>query len=136
MHTYLLKLTDDKTEFIILSKKQQLNKLGDIEIISGNNSIHNTSSVRNLGLYYDSQLKNINHINKLRSTLFTTIYKISKIRHILAINTTKNTHASSGLIQVNYCNSLLLGTANCHLPKLQRIRNMACKLIYRKFDLI
>ena len=31
-----------------------------------------------------------------------------------------------------YCNSLLLDTANCHLGKLQRIQNMACRLIYRK----
>ena len=85
----LLKLNDDKPEFIILGTTQQLNKVGDIEIIIGNDSIHNTSSERKLSFYYDSQLKNITHINNLTSTLFTTIHKISKIRHMVDINTTK-----------------------------------------------
>ena len=76
MHTNPLKLNDDKTEFIILGTKQQLVKVGDIEIIIGNDSTHKTSSVRNLGFYYDSQLKNITHINKLTSTLFTAIQKL------------------------------------------------------------
>ena len=131
MHTNLLKL-NDKTELIILGTKQQLNKVRVIEIIIGNDSIHNTSSVWNLGFYYDSQLKNITHINKLTSTLFATINKISKIRHMLDINMTKILKQALVLSKVDYCNSLLLGTTNCHLTKLQRIQNMACRLLYRK----
>ena len=89
MYTNLLKLNDDITEFMILGTKQQLIKVGDTEIIIGNDSTHNTSSVKNLGFYYDSQLNNVIHINKLTSTLFATIHKISKIRHMLDINMTK-----------------------------------------------
>ena len=84
----------DKTEFIILGKKQQLFEVEDTEVIIGNDSIHNTSSVRNLGFYYDSQLKNVTHINKLMSTLFATIHKISKIKQH-----DQTTHTSYGLIQ-------------------------------------
>ena len=55
---------------------------------------------------------------------------------MLDINTTKIILQALVLSEVDYCNSLLLGTANCHLAKLQRILNMACRLIYRnlKFD--
>ena len=134
--TNLLKLNDDKTEFMILGSKQELAKVGDTEIIIGNDSTHNTSSVRNLGFCYDSQLKNITHINTLSSTLFATIHKISKIRHLLDMNMTKILIQLLVLSKVDYCKSLLLGLANCHLAKLQRIQNTACRLIYRisKFD--
>ena len=125
MCTNLLKLNDDRTEFIILGTKQQCIKvgdIGDIEIIIGSDSIHNTSSVRNLGFYYDSQLKNITHINKLTNTLFATIHNISKIRYMLDIHMTKILIKALVLSKVDYCNSLLLGTANCNLvTKLQRI---------------
>ena len=136
MHTNLQKLNGDKTEFMILGTKQQLTKVGDTEIIIGNDSTHNSSSVRNLGFYYDNQLKNITHVKKLTSTLFATIHKISKISHTLDINTTKLLIQALVLSKVDYCNSLLLGTANCHLAKLQRIQNTACRFTYikLKFD--
>ena len=131
MHISLLKLHDYKTELMILGTKQLI-KVGDTEIITVNDSTHNTSSVRNLDFYYDSQQKNITHINTLRSTLFATIHKISKIGHMLDINMTKILIQALVLSKVDYCNSLLLGTANYHLAMLQRIQNTAYRLIYRK----
>ena len=51
---------------------------------------------------------------------------------MLDINMTKILIQALVLSKVDYCNSLLLCTAYCHLAKLQRIQNLACRLIYRK----
>ena len=40
------------------------------------------------------------------------------------------------LCQLDYCNSLLLGTAQYHLDELQRLQNMSCRVIHnlRKYN--
>ena len=40
------------------------------------------------------------------------------------------------LSKIDYCNSLLVGTPECHLSHLQHIQNMACRVVcnLRKYD--
>ena len=76
---------------------------------------------------YDAEVKNISHINKLVSTCYVTIRKISGIRDLLDYDTCK---ILVGLIQAlvlakdDYCNSLLLGSFPYMLQELQKIQNM------------
>ena len=53
-----LKLNDSKSEFVLLGSPQMLSKVKSetIEIRIGNNSIKPSSTVRNLGVIYDSNL--------------------------------------------------------------------------------
>ena len=136
MRTNLLKLNDDKTEFIILGTRQQLSIVGSPSIQIGNDDINCVTSVRNLGFYMDQELKNGVHINKLSSVLYFTIRKIAQIRPLLDRDTTKILMQSLVLSRIDYCNSLLLGSAQYQLDKLQRLQNMACRIICqkRKFD--
>ena len=64
----LLKLNNDKTEFILLGTRQQLSKLDNISFQIGSNTIIPTDHVRNLGFIMDSLLKNGSHINKITSS--------------------------------------------------------------------
>ena len=57
MQVNFLKLNESKTEFIIFGTRQQLNKVGTINIRKGNDVIQNVKSVRNLGLHFDEELK-------------------------------------------------------------------------------
>ena len=45
MRTNLLKLNDDKTELIVLGTRQQLSKVGDVSIMTGNDTISAVPSV-------------------------------------------------------------------------------------------
>ena len=49
MRGNLLKLNDEKTEFMIIGTRQQLRKVGKLMIEIGQDTIANTPSARNLG---------------------------------------------------------------------------------------
>ena len=61
----LLKLNDDKTEFILFGSRQQLSKLDTIPVLItvGNTMVHLVEMVRNLGYIMDKLLKKTSHIN-------------------------------------------------------------------------
>ena len=94
MQVNFLKLNEYKTEFILFGTKQQLNKVGTVNIRIGEDVIQNVASVRNLGLHFDEELKHSFHVNKLTSISFNMIHNISRICHLLDIETTKNIRAS------------------------------------------
>ena len=58
----LLKLNNDKMEFILMGTWQQLSKLDNISLHIGSDTIKPTDHVRNLGFVMDSLLKNAAHI--------------------------------------------------------------------------
>ena len=87
--------------------------------------IQPTDCVRNLGYMYDAELKKISHINKLVSTCYVTLRRISGIRDLLDYDTCKILVQALVLAKVDYCNSLLLGSSQYVLDKLQKIQNMA-----------
>ena len=66
------------------------------------------------------------------STSFVNLWNISRIRWLLNKDTCKILVQALVLSQLDYCNSLLLGTTQHRLQKLQIIQNMACKVIYNK----
>ena len=57
MRTNLLKLNDEKTEFMLVGTKQQLNKITDINIKIGHHEIMPVSSFRNLGYHQDTEFE-------------------------------------------------------------------------------
>ena len=83
-----------------------------------------TDCVRNLGYMYDVELKHISHINKLVSTCYVTLRRISGVRDLLDYDTCNILVQALVLAKVDYCNSLLLGSSQYMLDKLQKIHNM------------
>ena len=128
MRTNLLKLNNSKTESIMVGSKNNLLKADtrNISVQIGNDFITCVDSVWDLGYIIDNELKSTAHINKLSSTLFITIRKIAKIRHLIDKVTTKIFMQALVLSKLDYCNSLLIGTSKYNLDKLQRIHNMSC----------
>ena len=138
MRMNLLKLNNSKTEFIIISMRQQLKLIGEIKIRIGTDTVKPTPWVRNLGYFYDSELKGHIHVAKLVSFTFITICRISRVRHLLNNDTCKTLMQVLVLLKLNYCNSLLLGLPKYLLHRLQKIQNMASRVInnHRKYDSI
>ena len=107
-----------------------------ISIKIGDAIIQPTDCVRNLGYMYDAELKNISHINKFVSTCYATLRRISGIRDLMDYDTCKILVHALVLAKVDCCNSLLLGSSQYVLDKLQKIQNMGAQLINckRKYD--
>ena len=125
----MLKLNDAKTEFFILDTRQQLAKLSDVSIKIGNTTVLPVDYVCNLGFFLNRVLKNNNHINRLIAGLFNQLRNISRIQPRITYQSAKIIVQLLILSKLDYCNSLLAGTANIHLDKLQLIQNMACRVI-------
>ena len=65
MQTNLLRLNDEKTEFLLVGTKQQLSKITNINVKIGHDEIKPVSSIRNLSYHQDAEMKNADHVNKL-----------------------------------------------------------------------
>ena len=131
-----LKLNDDKTEFIVFGSRQQLSKIGEVSINIGRIQVHPVDHVRNLEYHIDQLLKNGPHINKLVSNLYLQLKSIYKICKKLDQKLWKIIIQAIIQSRLDYCNSLLLGTSDFQLHKLQQIQNMACRTVcnLRRYD--
>ena len=131
IRTNLLKLNDNKTEFIMVGSKNNLLKANtrNTSVQIWNDFITCVDSVWDLGYITDNELKSTAHINKLTSALFITIRKIARIRHLIDKETAKILMQALALSKLDYCNSLLIGTSEYNIDKLQRIQNMSCQVI-------
>ena len=121
MTANMLKLNDDKTEFIIFGTKQQLAKMGEVSIVIGSIWVQPVDQVRNLGYYMDQLLKNGPHIKRLVSDLHLQLKNIHGIHSKLDQESTKTIIQAIILSRLDYCNLLLLRTSEYKLNKLQQI---------------
>ena len=113
-----------------------MTKLLDVTIRIGNTTVLPVDYVYNLGFFLDRLLKNNTHVNRLTAGLFNQLRNISRIWPRITYQSAKIIAQSLILSRLDYCNSLLAGTANIHLDKLQLIQNMACRVIFNlcKYD--
>ena len=104
----LLKLNDDKTEFLLLGTKQNISLAGELKIKIGNDTITNSTSAKNLGVHFDVNLKGTIHTNRLFSSVFLTICNIAKIRLMLDMDSNKILVQALIISKLDYYNSFLL----------------------------
>ena len=117
----MLKLNDEKTEFIMFGTSHQLNKTQSTStrIAIGKTNVSAVNHVCNLGFLMDNTLKNQSHINNLTSTTFNQLMTIRRIRSKLDQETTKYIIQSLVISKLDYCNSLLLRSADYQLYRMQ-----------------
>ena len=133
-----LKVNDGKTESLIIGTRQQLAKVNINFLRIGDNSIKSMDKAKNLGFWFDSQMKMVTNISKCSSAAFFNIFNIRRIRKFLTYETAKILVNSLVISSLDYCNSLLYGLPTIHLNKLQRVQNAAARLISNtsRFDRI
>ena len=122
------RLNDDKTEFIIIGTGQQLAKVNIDSLRVGESSTAPTSKVKNLGCWFDGQLKMDTQINSICKTAFFHLYNIRRIRKFLNFECTKILVNAFVTSRLDFCNSLLYGLPKSQLHKLQRVQNAAARL--------
>ena len=112
-----LKLNSHKSEFILFGSKKQrerLNACFPIDILG--NPLHPTKSVRNLGVWFDSDFSFSKHVKNVCKGCFSQLRDFRNIRQFLtqdAAVSVANAFVSSRL---DYCNSLFrsLSKVNFH----------------------
>ena len=125
-------------EFILIGTRNMLNMCSKMQITISNDIINNVDSAKNLGIHSEKHLKNTIHINKLSSALFCITRNIARVHQLLEQQTIKIMDQPLIILRLDYCNSLMLGSSKYSLDKLQKIQNMACRVVVniRKYDSI
>ena len=132
MHDNKLLLNEAKTKFLLIGTKQQLTKVNILHFKVGNANIAPHSPVKNLGVWFDSNLSMVDHITKTSSAVFYHLYNIRRIRKYLTKECTETLIHAFISSRLDYCNSLLFGVPECHLHKLQRVQNAAVQLVVQE----
>ena len=137
MISNMLMVNDSKTEFLIVGSKQQLERVNIPFIHVGEDQITPVTSVRNLGVIFDSNLKMDMQITKACQIAYH-VHNIRRIRKFLSQEATCTIIHAFITSQIDYCNSLMNGLPENLIKKLQRVQNTAARLVFnlRKYDRI
>ena len=84
----------------------------------------------------DKSLNMGKHIEKLSQTLITQLRNIADVRKYLTQNAAEKLVYAFITSRLDYCNSLLYGLPSSSIKKLQKVQNMAVKILTlrRKYE--
>ena len=123
-----LKLNDDKYQSnLIKSDKIMPPDSATTSTRVGNSDIPFASHARNLGITISSNTTMDKLVTNIWRSAYAELRRISSIRHLLAVDATKTLHSVFVLSKLDYCNSLLRGSPQFILDKLQRVQNSAAR---------
>jgi hypothetical protein len=125
-----------KAFFGVIGSRQQLCKVEIDSIRVGTSDIKPVTSVRNLGVWFDSNMSMDSHVSRICAKAFFGLYKIRQIRKYLSADVTKTLVHAYVTSHLDYGNSLLVGISGKNIQRLQRVLNSAARVVCLspKFD--
>ena len=126
MNSNKLKLSSDKTDVIVFGTNKTLIDLNFNSVQMKSSSVHVSSSVKNLGCYFDANFTMSCQINNICQQSYYHLKNISIIRSYINKDTAQLVVSSLVMSRIVYCNSLL--TLNS-IIKLQRVQNQAARIV-------
>ncbi len=99
-------------------------------------SVNSSSSVRNLGVLFDSNLSFESHVSSICKTAFFHLKNISKLRPMLSMSNAETLIHAFMTSRLDYCNALLGGCSARLINKQQMVQNAADRVLTRtrKYD--
>jgi hypothetical protein len=129
MITNDLKLNDEKTEFLIFKSSRQQNDLSNITLEICDSHITQSSIAKNLGVIFDSNISMDKQIANISKCCFMHLKNIRSIRNLLTDVAAATLIHSLVSTKLDYCNSLLYGLPKYKIKKMQRIQNVAARIL-------
>ena len=125
-------LNDNKTELMLVTSKRtkHLHNL-PTSITMGNVQIPFKQSVKNLRFALDCHLTMNAHVSNIARTCYFELRRLASIRRFLTNTATATLVSAFALSRIDYCNSLLFGSAHDVTSHLQRIQNYATRVVLR-----
>ena len=127
-----LKMNDTKTEYIVFGNNVQLAKCHHQGIRIGEETILKSNMIRLLGVHLDTQITLKEHIKMKSAKATYNLHTICELRNVLSKDTTKSLVYAIVSSHMDYCNSVMAGLPMETLKPLQRIQNLAAKLVCRQ----
>src|SRR5664279_3562569 len=88
-----------------------------------------TTQVRNLGVYFDSELNMKSHVKRFASACYYRLRRLRALRSLIGQDATARLVSAFVLSRLDYCHALLIGLPASTLAPLQRVMNAAARLV-------
>ena len=130
MRSNRLQLNADKTEVIWFTSSRRQHQIPSVPFAVGTDVVTPVSSVRDLGIYLDSDLSMRTHVSRTVSACFATLRQIRSIRRSVTRPVLRSLVAALTLTRLDYGCSTLAGLPARQLDRLQSVLNAAARLVY------
>ena len=128
MDAVRLKMNNSKTEFIYFGGPGQLAKCIINQINVNGEQIPKSQMMRYLGAYLDSTLNLKQHKMKCKAAMLNLL-KIKATRKYLTTEASTKALTTLVMTHLDYANSILTGLPKASICQLQRVQNMAARII-------
>jgi hypothetical protein len=125
-----LSLNPDKSEAVVIGTGARQRAEGAINAMQlGDTSIPVSGSVKSLGVTIDSTLSFDEHVDSVCKSAYHHIRALRHIRKCISDDDAKQIAVSMVSARLDYCNSLIYGTSQSNIAKLQRIHNTLARIV-------
>ena len=122
----------EKTEFILFGSPKLLPYCTMDNINVCGDQVPKCNKIKLLGIWLDSNLNFRHHINMKCKTAILNIQKLKHIINVLTSETARLIVYGMVTLHLGYANALYYGLLENSIKKLQRVQNMAAKVILGK----
>ena len=135
LRTWMIKnklmINDEKTEFLVITQPHNRKLAENLSIRIGSSVVEVSPFAKNLGVYLDSCLSMDRQISHISQSCMFHLRNIASLRQHLSERTTATVINALVTSRLDYCNALLYGCPQDKLKRLQRIQNIAARVLTR-----
>ena len=125
-----LKINYDKTEFLIITSAKD-GFSAHLQIKIGQEIVLPSKSCKSLRVMFDDHMQMDAHISHICRTIHFHLRNIGAIRNLLTDSATEQLIHSLVTSRLDFCNSLLNGVPGYKLKRVQRMQNIAARIVSR-----
>jgi len=125
-----LLLNNDKTETLWCSSLRRQHQIPTRPVHVGSASVQPVATVRNLGVYLDTDATMRAHVTSTVQACFAILRQINSVRHSLTRPALITLLRALVISKLDYCNSVLAGAPAVLLIRFQSVLNAAARLVF------
>ena len=125
-------MNSSKTEFILFGHPKQLKKSFSNYLKVNGKDANSSVDIRYQGVHLDGQLNFKQHISHKCKLAMLNIHLTKNIRSTLTTEATHTLVLGLVMSHLDFCNSTLFGLPQKSIKKLQRVQNIAAKLVLNR----
>jgi len=132
MRANRLQLNTSKTEILWCATSRRQHQIPTTAVRVGADTVTPTTSVRDLGIYIDSDLSMRTQVTRTVAGCFAVLRQLRSIRRSVPDPVFQSLVVSLVLTKLDYGNATLTGLPAYQYRRLQSVLNAAARLIYRR----
>ena len=132
----MLKLNDSKTEVVLITPGYRANDIRIEKVQIGDSEVTISTNARNIGVIFDQHLNMNAHITAVIKSCMIHLLNIARIRPYIDQPSCETLIHALISSRIDYENSLLYGLPRGQIDRLQKVQNIAARIItkQRKYD--